>query len=216
MRILYVVEQPEGIYRLYTKQNAEAPVEIPIGGSPSFDSIKDALAAADSAVDFNEQALTGLTELSSDAPDSDSARGFILDVINQFATVGAKQLILKNAGASFLEIYSNANSQTHIDSTAGALWLTSTGGTLVLSTGGDLFPFTDAGQSLGLTVLRWKDVPARTVTVGDAIGNRPAASVDTRGSIFLVRSTTGNPDVLQVCMKKTDDSYAWVDVVTAP
>jgi hypothetical protein len=47
-------------------------------------------------------------------------------------------------------------------------------------------------------------------------GTRPAASAALRGYIWVEEGAGGVPDKLSMVMKKTDDSYAWVDIVTAP
>lgn len=44
---------------------------------------------------------------------------------------------------------------------------------------------------------------------------KPEASSGVRGSICIVKGTSGVADKIQICLKKADDSYAWFDLLEA-
>lgn len=45
---------------------------------------------------------------------------------------------------------------------------------------------------------------------------QPTCVVGIRGKIWVVQGGAGVPDHIDVCLKKTDDSYAWLTLGTAP
>lgn len=51
---------------------------------------------------------------------------------------------------------------------------------------------------------------------GAAAGSQATCDATTRGATMTVFATSGNSDTFEVCMKKADNSYAWVAVGTAP
>lgn len=53
------------------------------------------------------------------------------------------------------------------------------------------------------------------VVVGTS-GSRPAASVSLRGALFVTQAANGSPDKLEICLKKSNDVYDWVQIVQAP
>ena len=42
----------------------------------------------------------------------------------------------------------------------------------------------------------------------------PIASSAYRGTLFALQSSSGAADILYVCLKQADDSYAWKDLLT--
>lgn len=56
------------------------------------------------------------------------------------------------------------------------------------------------------------------LVVGDIAANspRPTADATHRGMIWSTWGVAGVADTCEMCMKKADDTYAWVTIVTAP
>lgn len=46
--------------------------------------------------------------------------------------------------------------------------------------------------------------------------SKPTANSANRGCLWLEKGTNGVSDKLQIVVKKSDDSYAWVDIIQAP
>lgn len=44
---------------------------------------------------------------------------------------------------------------------------------------------------------------------------RPAANADNRGRVWMTEGGAGAADKVEICLKKADDTYAWVQIVTA-
>jgi len=55
----------------------------------------------------------------------------------------------------------------------------------------------------------------RFIQIGkDSDGSLPTPGADYRGKVIRVEGASGVADVLYCCMKKTDNSYAWIQVAT--
>lgn len=80
------------------------------------------------------------------------------------------------------------------------------------STGAQASAATDLAECAGVSHLGYL-VGLFGVAVMTA-GAKPAASASYRGCLWVVQGGGGAADTLQVCLKATDDSYSWKDIVS--
>lgn len=73
------------------------------------------------------------------------------------------------------------------------------------------YPNTDSGFTLGKASQRYT-----YAVYGAAVASQPTCDATTRGLHITIFATAGNPDTEQVCMKKTDNSYAYLVIGTSP
>lgn len=84
--------------------------------------------------------------------------------------------------------------------------------------GGDTNPDT---FDMGSSTVRWKSLYINNVDANKGVqlttsGSQPSCNSGNRGMLWLLQGGSGVPDSFQMCMKKTDNSYAWVVVKAAP
>ena len=49
----------------------------------------------------------------------------------------------------------------------------------------------------------------------NATNSRPTAAVGIRGRLWIAKGSTGTADKIQICLKKSDDTYDWFDLMEA-
>jgi len=85
-----------------------------------------------------------------------------------------------------------------------------------LSGNGTLITVDDDNQQITLYANNSIDLNANSVKL-DSAGQRPACSSNgDRSALFFTFGGSGSPDKIEVCMKKSDNTFGWVAVVTAP
>lgn len=45
--------------------------------------------------------------------------------------------------------------------------------------------------------------------------SQPSAALAARGRIWIIKGAGGTADKIQICLKKSDDTYAWYDLMEA-